>query len=197
MEVQVQDLLNTIKKEGVENARKEADEIIAKAKAEADSIIATARKEADQYKERAQAEARQFEASAKSAVSQAGRDILITVQKALQSSFDRIVEEAIAEKFSGDKLADAVSTVVKSFKITGEIEIPQKEMTVLETQLKAKLGEQFKSGLELKVGKGLSGGFILKEQDGKAYYDFSEESIAEVIKTYLSQSISELIRVQQ
>ncbi len=197
MEVIVQDLLNSIKKDGVETAEKQAAEIIAKAKAEAESIVAAGKKEADGYREQAKRDAEQFEASAKSAVSQAGRDVLISVEQALQKSFDALVGKTISESFSGDTLATAIAEVVKGFKVDGALELPEKTLKSIESNLKGKLAAELKSGLELRVNKGLSGGFILKEKDGKAYYDFSADSIAEVIKSFLSQSISELIAVAQ
>jgi V/A-type H+-transporting ATPase subunit E len=195
MEVIVKDLLNTIKKEGVESAEKQAADIIAKAKAEAEGIVAAGKKEAESYREQAKKDAEQFESSAKSAVSQAGRDVLISVQQALQKSFDELISKSISESFSGEEMASAVAEVVKNFKIDGSLELSDSAMKSLESNIKGKLGAELKAGLELKVNKNLSGGFIIKEQGGKAYYDFSAESIAEVIKSYLSHQIAELISV--
>ena len=45
MEIQIQDLITSIKTDGIEKARAEADEIIRKAKDEADSIIKSANEE--------------------------------------------------------------------------------------------------------------------------------------------------------
>jgi V/A-type H+-transporting ATPase subunit E len=195
MEVIVQDLLNTIKKDGVESAEKQAAEIIDKAKAEAEGIVAAAKKEAAGFREQAKRDAEQFEASAKSAVSQAGRDVLISVQQALQKSFDALISRTISESFSGDALAAGIVEVVKNFKIDGTLELGEASLKALESNLKGKLGAELKGGLELKLNKNIGGGFVLKEQGGKAYYDFSAESIAEVVKSYLSQHIAELISV--
>jgi V/A-type H+-transporting ATPase subunit E len=47
MEIQLQELIDQIKKEGVESAEKQAQEIIESAKAEAEKITANAQAQAD------------------------------------------------------------------------------------------------------------------------------------------------------
>ncbi len=196
MEVQLQDLLKTIKKDGVETAQKEADKILADAEKKAASIIQNGKKEAESHRSRAQRDASQFESSAKSAVAQAGRGLLISVRESLQSSFDAIIRKTISENFSGDKLADAIVAVVKGFKISGEVQMSENQLKAIESNLKSQLGSEIKKGLFLSATRSLNGGFVLKEADGKAYYDFSDASISEVIQSYLSTQIAELVSIQ-
>ena len=56
MELQIQDLVTSIRKEGVEAANAEAEAIIAEARRKADSIISSAKTEAQQYKDTAEKE---------------------------------------------------------------------------------------------------------------------------------------------
>ena len=49
MELQIQDLVSSIRKEGIEAANAEAESIIAEAKKKAESIVAGAKSEAQQY----------------------------------------------------------------------------------------------------------------------------------------------------
>ena len=196
MEVRLQELLETIKKDGVESAEKEAVAIVAKARAEAQAIIAAAEKKTEDLKETARQDQSRFESSAKAAVSQAGRDMLISIQKALQTSFDRIVQKTIAESFSGAAFTDSIVSIVKSFQAHGELEVPPETLKTIEAGLRAKLGTEIKAGLELKGNNLLTGGFILREKGGGAYYDFSDQSIAEVIKAALNEQIADLISIK-
>ena len=56
MELQIQDLVSSIRKEGIEAANAEAESIIAEAKKKAESIVAGAKSEAQQYKDAAEKE---------------------------------------------------------------------------------------------------------------------------------------------
>ena len=56
MELQIQNLVSSIRKEGIEAANKEADSIIAEAKKKAEAIVAGAKTEAQQYKDGAEKE---------------------------------------------------------------------------------------------------------------------------------------------
>ena len=195
MEVQLEDLLETIKRDGVESAEKEAGEIIARAKAEAEAIIASAEKKAMSLRETAQQDANRFENSAKAAVSQASRDLLISIQKSVEDAFNDIIQKTVAEHFSGDALTECIVNAVKSFKVDGELELASADLKTIEKNLRARLGKEIKEGLEIKVNTLLSGGFILKEKGGKAYYDFSDESIAEAMRAAVSQQIADLISI--
>ena len=56
MELQIQDLVTSIRKEGVEAASAEAEAIIAEAKKKADTLVSNAQAEAQQYKDAAEKE---------------------------------------------------------------------------------------------------------------------------------------------
>ena len=58
MELQIQDLVSSIRKEGIEAANAEAESIIAEAKKKAESIVSSAKSEAQQYKDTAEKEIR-------------------------------------------------------------------------------------------------------------------------------------------
>ncbi|MBQ6314890.1 MAG: hypothetical protein IJI11_04730 [Mogibacterium sp.] len=56
MELQIQDLVTSIRKEGVEAANAEAESIVAEAKKKADSMVAGAKAEIQQMKEASEKE---------------------------------------------------------------------------------------------------------------------------------------------
>lgn len=77
MELQIQDLVSSIKKDGIESANREAAQILAEAKAQAEKIVADARSEADKLRADAQAEIGVFKASAQLSAEQAKRDAVL------------------------------------------------------------------------------------------------------------------------
>ena len=76
MELQIQDLVSSIKKDGIDSANREAAAIVAEAKRQADAIIADAKKDSDKLREDAKAEVEVFKSSAELSVQQAKRDAL-------------------------------------------------------------------------------------------------------------------------
>lgn len=60
MELQIQDLVSSIKQDGIDSANREAAAIVAQAKAQADSIISQAKADADKLRQDANAEIEVF-----------------------------------------------------------------------------------------------------------------------------------------
>ncbi|MGN1267147.1 MAG: hypothetical protein ACI4UH_04330, partial [Dorea sp.] len=81
MEIQLQDLIDQIKKDGVESAEAEADAILNAAKAEAAKIISDAQVQADKMLLNAKNENERMVKSSEDAIRQAGRNLLISFRE--------------------------------------------------------------------------------------------------------------------
>ena len=102
MEMQIQDLVQSIKRDGIEEARKEADAIVAAAKAQADEIIAASKAQAEKNIESAN---REIESS-KALIKQAERDAVLSVKKELALVIDPMLA-------TGGSACDAVMQLKK------------------------------------------------------------------------------------
>ena len=91
MELQIQDLVSSIKRDGIDSANKEAAAILADAKKQADAIVAEAKKEADKLREDAKAEIEVFKNSAQLSAEQAKRDAVLAFQQEIQKEFGKIL----------------------------------------------------------------------------------------------------------
>ena len=78
MEIQLQELIDQIKKDGVEAAETQAEAILTAAKAEADKIISDAKSQAEKLMLDAKAENERTVKSGEDALRQAGRNLLIS-----------------------------------------------------------------------------------------------------------------------
>lgn len=198
MDVQLKEIIEKIKSEGVQNAEARASEIIAAAETKAQEITAAAEKDAAAIKHKAEQEAAKREASGKNALSQAGRDLLIKVEAQLQAQFESIIASSVDQAFSSATLESAVVEVVKSWSAgsTAELDIllPESEYTKIEQGLRSKLAQELKAGLEIKPFHDLESGFRVSEKDGAAYYDFSAAGIAEVLVRFLNPRLAELLK---
>ncbi|HHX76865.1 MAG TPA: hypothetical protein GX697_00735, partial [Firmicutes bacterium] len=95
MTIQVKELIDKIKNEGVVASENEAKRIISEAKEKAAQIIKEAQAEASSYKERAENEIKKQEAASRDALKQAARDILIGLEKQIVKQFETIIDGAV------------------------------------------------------------------------------------------------------
>lgn len=80
MDVQLKELIDKIKNDGVKSAEENAARIISEAEEKASGIIRKARENADTLRDTARADAEKTERSGKEALRQAGRDLVLTIK---------------------------------------------------------------------------------------------------------------------
>ncbi len=175
MEINIQDLVQSIKHDGIEEAKKEADSVVDAAKLQAQEIIEAAKKEAAKILDDAN---REIESS-KALIKQAERDAVLSIKKELESQVSKILEAEVSKAMSGDALVKVIVAALNG-------DDPAKytvEIATVTDGLKNGLAKEIEKGLELKPVKGASIKLALK--DGSGYYDFSETEIVNLLKPFL------------
>ena len=108
MELQIQDLVSSIKKDGIDSANKEAAVILTDAKKQADALLAEARKEADKLRQDARDDAEVFKSSALLSAQQAKRDAVLAFSQAVQKEFEKLLASDISKALDEKALADLI-----------------------------------------------------------------------------------------
>ena len=198
MDAQLQELLESIKKEGIDTAKQEADRIVEEARKQAGQIVADAEAQGKSSLERAREDAARLEATAKDAIRQAGRDLVLSLESQIGRIFERIVKETVSSSYDQRVLQDAIVGIVTAFPTAEaqqlEVLLSQSDLGGLESSLRGRLGQALGEGIEIRAGGNIDGGFKLSEKGGKAYYDFTSEGIAETLSAYLNPRLASLIR---
>ncbi len=198
MDAQLQELLESIKKEGIETAKQESERIIEDARKEAAQIVADAETQGKTIVERAKNEAARLEATAKDAIRQAGRDLVLSLESQIGRIFERIVRETVSATYDEKVLQDAIVGIVSAFPKAEtqdlEVLLSKDDLDRVESSLRGRLGQAIGEGVEIAIAGGLDSGFRLSEKEGQAYYDFSAEGIAEALSAYLNPRLASLIR---
>ena len=198
MEAQLKELIEKIRQDGVETAEQEAEKIIAEAKNEADGIIEEAHKKSKEMIETAKKENRRQEQAGKEALVQAGRDLLISLEKKITQIFDELIKSETGAALEGKSLENILTAMVKEWVKTRSdhitVLLPEDELKALEGSLKKKLTAELKKGVEIKPTDAVEKGFYISEKEGSSYYNFSAEGIAEIIAEYVNPRLSEAIR---
>ncbi len=197
MDVQLKELIETIKNEGVRSAEGKAAEILASAGAEAARTLETARREADAILSRAREEAARSERSGRDALKQAARDLLLNLKASITRIFDSVVTAEVAAALDGKVLEESIVTLMKGWdgKDLARIDLllPEEKLGKLESGLRARLAAELAKGVEIKPSAGLKSGFLVSEKNGKAYYSFTAQTIAEVLSEYLNPRLAAIL----
>ena len=199
MEIQVQELINKIKKDGIESASEEAGRIKLKAETEAAQILEAAKKEAADIVVHGKQDAERFEKAGIAALEQASRNLVLAFKGEIQALLDNIVGEEVDKAYSDEILKTALPDLIKSWAVSGSdsvtVLLPEASLNKLQEFFKGKLTGKLKQGVEFKQDRNLAGGFRISEKDGSAYYDFSAEAVAELLSAYLNPRLAEILKV--
>ena len=115
MEIQLQELIDQIKKDGVEAAESEAEAIIKSANEKAEKIIADAQAQADKILLDAKKENERMVKSSEEAIRQAGRNLLISFRESVTRELNAILNKNVNAVYSSESLAQLIINVVESW----------------------------------------------------------------------------------
>jgi V/A-type H+-transporting ATPase subunit E len=197
MDVQLKELIETIKSEGVENAEAKAAEIVGEAEKKRNEIIASAEKEASEIRKKAEADAEMMKATADESIRQAGRDLILSLEASITKLLDSVVRQESASALKGEGLEKSILALLSSWNEESDsIDLlrPGDELERIEKSLLGKLSEKMKGGVSLKPAPGIDAGFRIAEKDGSAYYNFTADGIAEMLSQYVNPKLSALLR---
>ena len=199
MNVQLKELIDKIKTEGVKEAEAQAAQIKNDAEQEAANIKQQAKSEADADSERSQREISQFEAASKEAIKQAGRDLILTVKSEMTKLFESIIQREITKALDVDTLKTAISSLLKEWgqQRTEDVQIliSEENLQNIQDYVVGQMSAEIKKGVEIKPSSQIAAGFRISEKDGSAFFDFTDRGLAEFLMEYLNPRIAELLKV--
>ena len=199
MEIQLQELIDQIKKDGVDAAEAEATSIVDCAKAEAEKIIADAKAQAEKILADAKAENERMVKSSDDAIRQSGRNLLISFRESVTKELNAIVGDAVNAVYSADSLTKLVADVVEGWAKNPDAEditviLNTEDVKALEEAALASLMDKISKGITLKANDNFDGGFHISVNNGAAYYDYSAEAVVDMMSNYLSPKVTKLLK---
>ena len=163
MELQIQDLVSSIKKDGIDSANQQAAAILADARKQADAIVAEAKSQADKLRDDAKAEIDVFKTSAQLSAQQAKRDAVLAFRQEIQKEFEKILAADVGKALDQQTLARLIQAAVQGEDVSGyAVEV----------------------GQEIRPSKKVGAGFRLAAKDGSGYFDCSDQEIAEMLMPF-------------
>jgi len=197
MEMELNSLIDKIKKDGVQAAEKQAGDIVNRAEAQAKKIIDDAEKKKSAALEDAKRRIAGMQSAQEAAVRQAGRDVLLMLRERVADFFYRIVNRQVEEALKPDTLKDVIIKAVENFKKDGfldvDIMVSREDRARLEKTLFAALGAEMKGRVKLSESALIKKGFRIGERGKDSYFDFTDEAITEAFKKHLNPKLVELL----
>ncbi len=198
MEIQLKELIDKIKEDGVRAAENEADSILKAAKDEADRIIADAQAQADKILANAKSENDRMVMSGEAAIRNAGRNLLISFRESVARELKAVVGEKVSAVYSSEAFAQLIVNVVESWANKPEVDdvaviLNSESLKSLEDAVLAGVKGRMLNGVTLKASDSFDGGFRISVNNGNAYYDYSTEAGVDMLSNYLSPRITDLL----
>ncbi len=199
MEIQLQELIEQIKKDGVDAAETEAEAILESAKAEAEKIVADAKMQADKLIADAKSENAKTVKSGEDAIRQAGRNLLISFRESVARELKAIVSDNVNEVYSSDAFAKLIISTVENWGAKPESEdisviLNSGDLAKLEESLLAELKAKMLGGVTLKANDNFDGGFRIAVNNDGIYYDYSAQAVTDMLSNYLSPRVTALLK---
>jgi len=199
MEIQLKELIDQIKENGVKAAENEAESILEAAKAEAEKIISDAHAQSERILADAKSENERMVSSSEAAIRNAGRNLLISFRESVARELKAIIGENVAKVYSSDTMAQLVVKVVEGWAAkpeTDNIEVVlnSDSLKSLENAVLAGLKDRMLDGVTLKANDNFDGGFRVSVNNGNAYYDYSTEAVVDMLSNYLSPRVTDLLK---
>ena len=193
MEQQIQDLIASIKKDGIESATNESKKILEEARKEAERIVNEARKERDKIIADGKKTIEIERESSISSVKQAARDVSLTLRKNLEDKFKKILGNKVSSSLDEKVIAEAIVAVVKGECNGCDVEVSKEMVDKVNAVLTSQFAKELEKGVTLRASSSVSGGFKVYSQDGAAYLDPSDADTTHLLSPPLSSSLPQIL----
>ncbi len=198
MAEELQPLLEQIRKEGVDKAQAEADQIVSQAKEKAAQIVRDAETRAKELVADAERDAQVYTRRSTATLEQAARDVLITVGQGVENILSDIVAESTQDALKIEILEQMMVKMAES--CAGQHGETRIELLISETDQQEltrffaqKVQNQMVQGIELHTDNEILKGFKVSFADDHVYLDFTQEAIAEALTAFLRPKLADIV----
>ena len=196
---ELQGLIDRIKTEAVGAGEKQATELVAQARTKAAAIVREAEDKARATLEKADQDARQFAERGRQTLTQASRDLLISVGRGVENILSDLADTAVGAALAPDTMAEMLVKLAGAYARQGgresriEVLLSEKDRQQLVDLMKQKYHQQLGQGLTLHADNNVFSGFKVRLQGESVLHDFTREAIAEALSNFLRPHLAEIV----
>ncbi len=193
----IRDLIEKINQDGIKAAEEKARNIEASAMQRAESILGSAKREAEEMSAAARERIRREDERGKILLSQAGRDLLLSLRKEINVMLERIVESDIQQALTPEVLSRILVEAVRNYHGDDgndiKVVLNTRDRELIEQHYLNKLTEEIRKKVFLSSSEEISGGFTISFDSGKSCFDFTDTALAEFICTNLKPKLNQIL----
>lgn len=197
MAEEIRDLIEKINEEGVRAADEKAQAIETEAQLRAGEILKKAKNEADVMIAAAEERIRRHEEKERILLSQAGRDLLLSLREEINAMLWRIVVSEVREVLTPDALFRLIEKSVRDYSAGGSgditVSVNARDLEIMENHFIKRLSDETKKTILLQPSEEISGGFTISFDNGKSAFDFTDKALASYIGTHLKPRLNRIL----
>lgn len=202
MAEELQGLLERIRKDGVQKAEAEAEEIVAAARDKAAGLVKEADEQARNIVAKAEKEAAQFLERSKKTLEQAARDVVLSVGDAVVATMKDIAMQEVSDAMKPDTLKKVLVSVIDAYCKDQKNEridvlLSADDQKAVADFLMSKFKTQMKKGLQIRADSAVTAGFKVSLVDKNIQHDFSVEAVTEALSQLVRPKLAEILRNAQ
>ncbi len=198
MTEEIKNLIEKINKEGIEAAERKKKELENQARLEAEEILAKAKKDAAKLISGAEEKISSMEGKSRALLAQAGRDLLLSLRKEIDAMLEKIILADLRQALNPEALFKMILEIIK---VSGAgqkgeiiISLKREDAEALQQQFFSRLKEETKKAITLKPAEDVLAGFTISFDAGKSQYDFTDKALAEYIGSSLKPKLNQLLK---
>ena len=196
---ELQHLIERIRKEGVENAEREAEKIVGGAREKAAELVREAEEKAREIIEKGRKDAQMHAEAGQRTLEQAARDLIITVGAGVEDIINDLAAKSVGESLDIGFLRDVLGRIIDRYYEQGASESRIEVLASASDQ--QQLIEFFRSRYQSRLGESLTllpdheivSGFRIRADGDRVTHEFTQEAIADALVAFLRPHLSEIV----
>lgn len=198
MAEELQGLLDRIQKDGIDRAETEAAQITADAKAKAKAIVAEAENQAKALLAKAEADSELFRQRSESAISQAARDVILSVGEAVTETLQAIVARQVDAAMNADALPGFIQEAIRAYTAAQgntaiEVLLSEQQQEAVSAYFMKAFAGKMKDGLTIRGSGSVISGFTVTLKDSGVQHDFTGEALTGAIGQLLRPQLARIV----
>jgi V/A-type H+-transporting ATPase subunit E len=180
-------LIDTLKSEGIAAAEKESEKILEKAKQQAQEIVLAAEEKRKNILANAKEEAQGILSKGEAAFRQAGRDHCISVRNELLEMFQTVLETETRKEFTPDLLKSSIVKVIENIGSNVDLHLSLEYSKELSEYIHERLQSSDKLVTIVENNSVLNGFSITHKEQGWSY-EITPEEVAKALQNHLNHN---------
>jgi V/A-type H+-transporting ATPase subunit E len=195
MAQELKELLAKIQEEGVNAAQAKARTIEEEAKRQAQAIIAAAKNEAAVLLRDAAQRIQRDEKSARASLQQAGRDMVLSLRAQIMAMLEKIVLGRVREALKPEELGRIIVAMAKEVKHKEAVTVTLRpeDAQKLEKEFLGELKKQVEGGIVLRPAQDIQGGLVISFDQGRSAFDFTDKALSDYICQNLKSKLADIL----